>query len=133
MSYQENQGARTALMFELASSRTLTIAQAVESLKRDAHMRTVPETIARYSGLGDMEDKASRRALVDMLVKGNPTAKRDSVERNVRTWMKPTTQVISVELVQMIAQSMGFGASVTSASGAEGRGGSAWDDEDEEY
>ena len=108
MSYRENQGARTALMFELASSRTLTIAQAVESLKRDAHMRTVPETIARYSGLGDMEDKASRRALVDMLVKGNPTAKRDSVERNVRTWMKPTTQVISRDNAIQLAYALGL-------------------------
>ena len=48
-----------------------------------------------------------------------------------KAYINPTTQVISVELVQMIAQSMGFGASVTSASGAEGRGGSAWDDEED--
>ena len=49
-----------------------------------------------------------------------------------KTYINPTTQVVSVELVQMIAESMGFGASVTSASGAESRRGGVWDDDEEE-
>ena len=52
-----------------------------------------------------------------------------------KTYQNPETNVLRVELYQMIAASelRGFGADVDDASGAESRrrGSSDWDDEDE--
>ena len=51
-----------------------------------------------------------------------------------KTYQNPTTMVVKIQAVQMIASSekMGFGNSVNTASGAESRrGGSSWDDEDD--
>ena len=36
----------TRLMYDIATSQSLTLAQAVEQLKRDAHPRTIGETLA---------------------------------------------------------------------------------------
>ena len=51
-----------------------------------------------------------------------------------KTYQNPTTKIVKIQIMQMIAASdkMGFGASVDSASGAESRrGGFTWDDDDD--
>lgn len=51
-----------------------------------------------------------------------------------KIYQNPATKIIRIELHHMIAASetMGFGASVNDASGADSRRGSAfWDDEEE--
>lgn len=51
-----------------------------------------------------------------------------------KTYQNPTTKIVKIHTVQMIAASetLGFGASVTTAAGTESRqGGDFWEDEDE--
>jgi hypothetical protein len=45
----------------------------------------------------------------------------------------PTTLIVRVETQKMIAESIAFGDSVTTAAGAESRRGDFWDDEDDDY
>lgn len=52
-----------------------------------------------------------------------------------KTYQIPTIKVVRVETLQMIAESIYMGDSVTTASGAESRRRDFWDDEEdyEEY
>ena len=49
-----------------------------------------------------------------------------------KTYQIPTINVVKIETAKMIATSetLGFGDGVNTASGAESRGGSAWDDDE---
>ena len=77
----------TRLMYEAATSAYLTLPQAVEQLRRDAHARTVRDTLAKAAGI-PAEDKGALQAfLTDALMETTPGAKRDSVSRKVRVWL----------------------------------------------
>ena len=54
--------------------------------------------------------------------------------RMKKIYQNPEMKIVKVQPSQMIAESVGFGDNVTTASGAESRrhGGSLWDDGDED-
>lgn len=86
MNYTDERYNATSLFLDLATSGMLTIEEAVAQLKSESYRRTVWETVRRYSGLGDMDDRALRATLVDMLMAGNPENNPDSVRRKVSLW-----------------------------------------------
>lgn len=47
-----------------------------------------------------------------------------------KIYMVPTTQVVKIETVQMIAESVGVGKSYKSGDAVLSRGSSGWDDDD---
>lgn len=86
----------TQLMYDMATSPSLTLAQAVERLKRDAHLRTVSETLSKYAGIPADGAKALQAFLTDKLLADSPPdTKRDNVSRKVRMWLGGDVQSIS--------------------------------------
>jgi len=50
-----------------------------------------------------------------------------------KTYQNPEINIIIIQPAQMIAESLGIGESVNSASGAEARRGNRWSSDDDEY
>lgn len=106
----ENAAGLTQLMYDLATSETLTLAQAVDRLRRDAHIRTVRETLAKTAGMPAEDEKGLGRFLTEKLMEGAPPGTvRDSVERKVRMWLRGDTQTISKEGAVQLVFALGLG------------------------
>lgn len=88
-------GELTQVMYQKATGGYLSLRQAVEQLREEAHTRTVKETLARYAGIPADERATLQRCLVDALTAGSDGVRRDSVERKVRMWLKDDVQKIS--------------------------------------
>jgi len=83
-------------MYHLATAESLTLSQAVEQLKRDAHIRTVREVLAKAAGIPESEPKVLQAFLVEKLMENSPPGTLpDSVQRKVRMWLKDGVQAIS--------------------------------------
>lgn len=87
----------TKIMFDLASNRTLTLEEAVSTLRENARFRSIREILLRYTVLDGKNSRELNREIADRLMETNPGAKRASVEKNVRNWMKKEAQAISKE------------------------------------
>ncbi len=86
----------TQLMYDMATSPSLPLDQAVEQLRRDAHPRTIRETLSSYAGIPADDSKALQQALTDrLLAHSPPDTKRDTVSRKVRMWLGGDIQSIS--------------------------------------
>lgn len=92
----KQEGGLTQLMYNMATAETLTLSQAVEQLKRDAHVRTVREVLAKAAGIPVSEPKALQTFLTGRLLENSPPGTPSaSVQRKVRMWMKDGVQVVS--------------------------------------
>ena len=81
------EGGLTQLMYNMATAETLTLAQAVEQLKRDAHVRTVREVLAKAAGIPVSEPKALQTFLTGRLLENSPPGTPSAaVQRKVRMW-----------------------------------------------
>lgn len=88
----------TQLMYDMATSPSLTRRQAVERLKRDARLRTLAETLSKYSGVPADDPKALQSILLEkLLAHSPPDTKRDTLSRKVRMWLDGTVQSLSKE------------------------------------
>lgn len=85
---QSNTREMTALMYSMATSRYLSLSQAVSQLKENAHVRTVRETLAQFAGVPADDRAALQVRLTQALMESQPDARQDSVERKVRMWLK---------------------------------------------
>jgi len=86
----------TQLMYDMATSPSLTLDQAIEQLRRDAHLRTIRETLSCYAGIPADNTKALQQVLTDRLLAHSlPDTKRDTVIRKVRMWLGGDIQSIS--------------------------------------
>lgn len=86
----------TQLMYDMATSSSLTLHQAVERLRRDAHLRTVAETLSLYAGVPSDNAKALHTILLEKLLAHSPPGtKRDAISRKVRMWLGGDIQSIS--------------------------------------
>ena len=78
----------TQLMYDMATSPSLTLPQAVEQLKRDARPRTLGETLAKYARIPVDDSKALQAFVVEKLLEHSPpNTKRDAVRRKVQMWL----------------------------------------------
>ncbi len=93
----------TEFMLSTISSKTLTLSEAVRQLKENAYMRTIKETLALYCGIGAKDEGALKKRVTELLLQSDPEAKRDSVERKVRTWMKDDAQAIGKRAAVQLA------------------------------
>lgn len=83
-------------MYDMATSPSLTLDQAVERLKRDAHLRTVGETLSKYANIPTDDAKALQSFLTErLLVSSPPGTKRDNISRKIRMWLRGDIQSIS--------------------------------------
>ena len=86
----------TQLMYEMATSPSLTLRQAVQQLKENARLRSVAETLAKYSGVPADDPKALQTALLEKLLAHSPPGtKRDTLSRKVRMWLGGDIQSLS--------------------------------------
>lgn len=86
----------TQLMYGMATSPSLTRAQAVEHLIRDAHLRTIRETLSKYAHISMDDPKAIQSFFTEKLLEQSaPDTKRDNVSRKVRMWIGGNIQSIS--------------------------------------
>lgn len=88
----------TRLMYSMATSSSLTLPQAVEQLRRDAHIRTLGETLAKYARTPGEDEKALQAFLTGRLMEHSPQGtKRDTVSRKVRMWLDGKIRSLSKE------------------------------------
>lgn len=86
----------TRLMYDMATSQSLTLVQAVEQLKRNAHPRTIREILAGYANMTADDERALSDCLIERLLAHSPSGtKRDTVRRKVQMWLKGDVQSIS--------------------------------------
>lgn len=99
----------TRLMYELASSQSLTRSQAVEQLRRDAHVRTIGDTLSRYAPVPPDDTKALQAFFTEKLLDSSaPGTKRDTVRRKVQMWLKGDIQSISKQGAIQLAFALGL-------------------------
>ena len=96
----------TQWMFQEASSQMLTLSEAVEQLKQNAHIRTAKETLARYCGIDAENETVLKKRLVELLCQSDLKAKPDSIERKVRMWMKDNVQYIGKKTAIQLCYSL---------------------------
>ena len=90
------EGGFTQLMYHMATAEALTLAQAVEQLKQNAHIRTVREVLAKAAGIPLSEPKVLQTFLTEKLLENSPPGTpSDSVQRKVRMWLKDGVQMVS--------------------------------------
>lgn len=86
----------TRFMYDMATSQSLTLVQAVEQLKRDAHPRTIAEVLAGYAQIPAANTGAVLDFLLERLMAHSPSGtKRDTVRRKIRMWQTGDIRSIS--------------------------------------
>lgn len=103
----------TRYMFEKATSEQINLRRAVEQLKTDANIRTVRETLARAVGKNADDIKGLQTFLTERLLESAPDAKRDSVERKVRMWLKDDCLTVSKQGAIQLGFALGLGVEGT--------------------
>lgn len=86
----------TRLMYDMATSQSLTLAAAADQLKQDAHIRTISETLARYARIPANNTGAVLDFFLERLLVHSPSgAKRDTIRRKIQMWLNGDIQSIS--------------------------------------
>ena len=86
----ENMTAITRGMFESATSREMSVREAVSMLEECANFRKFSDKLKAFSKGRDL-----RSLLTDGLMSNNPSAKRDSVDKKLRNWLADRQSSIS--------------------------------------
>lgn len=83
-------------MYDMATSPSLTLSQAVDLLRRNARLRTVAEILFQYAGVPAGDSKALQTLLLDrLLVHSPPDTKRETLGRKIRMWLGGDIQSLS--------------------------------------
>ena len=99
----------TRLMYDIATSQSLTLAQAVEQLKRDAHPRTIGETLARYAHIPADNTGAVLDFFLERLLINSPSGtKRDTIRRKIQMWLNGDIQSISKQGAIQLSFALGL-------------------------
>ena len=99
----------TKLMYDMATVPSLTRTQDVELLRRDAHLRTVGETLSKYAHIPAHDTKALQSFFTEKLLAHSPSdTKRDTVNRKVRMWFNGDIQSISKQGAIQISFALGL-------------------------
>ena len=91
----QDQHSMTEIMFRDAADRSLTLEEARKKLHADAYLRAAAETLSRYCGIREDDPALLRKTVTDLLMESDPSAKKDSVDRKVRSWINDRIQFIS--------------------------------------
>ena len=82
-------------MYDLATSGTLELEQAVASLRQTACVRTVRDILAAATHIPAQDQTALSARLTEAVLATDPEAKRDSVGRKVRIWLNDPSCSVS--------------------------------------
>lgn len=82
----------TRAMYHAATSRTLTVQEAVAMLKNEMKPRSLPDKLERFA-----KGRELRPLLVEGMSRNHPDKKRDSMERKVRDWYSGKDRAIRKE------------------------------------
>lgn len=106
---KDTQAEFTRLMYDIATSQSLTLAQAVEQLKRDAHLRTIGETLARYAHIPADNTGAVLDFFLERLLSNSPSGtKRDAIRRKIQMWLNGDIQSISKQGAIQLSFALGL-------------------------
>ncbi len=106
---KDTQAEFTRLMYDIATSQSLTLAQAVEQLKRDAHLRTIGETLARYAHIPADNTGAVLDFFLERLLSNSPSGtKRDTIRRKIQMWLNGDIQSISKQGAIQLSFALGL-------------------------
>lgn len=106
---KDTQAEFTRLMYDIATSQSLTLAQAVEQLKRDAHPRTIGETLARYAHIPADNTGAVLDFFLERLLSNSPSGtKRDTIRRKIQMWLNGDIQSISKQGAIQLSFALGL-------------------------
>lgn len=106
---KDTQAEFTRLMYDIATSQSLTLAQAVEQLKRDAHPRTIGETLARYAHIPADNTGAVLDFFLERLLINSPSGtKRDTIRRKIQMWLNGDIQSISKQGAIQLSFALGL-------------------------
>lgn len=106
---KDTQAEFTRLMYDIATSQSLTLAQAVEQLKRDAHLRTICETLARYAHIPADNTGAVLDFFLERLLSNSPSGtKRDTIRRKIQMWLNGDIQSISKQGAIQLSFALGL-------------------------
>ena len=106
MTYAITPGGYTQLERRMATTAGFSVEDAVRYLKQDARIRCVRDTLERCSNLEGADKRLLKEALVDLLMEGAPTAKKDTIDKNVRNWLGNNMQTISKEYALQLAYAL---------------------------
>lgn len=99
----------TQLMYNMATSPSLTRSQAVEQLKYNAHPRTIGETLAKYAHIPANDTKVIQAFFIErLLVHSPPNTKQETVSRKVRMWLGGDIQSISKQGAIQLSFALGL-------------------------
>lgn len=99
----------TSFMYNMATSQSLTLAQAVERLKQDAHPRTIGETLSRYARISRDNTSALSDFFTErLLLQSPPGAKRDAIRRKVQMWFHGDIQSVSKQGAIQLSFALGL-------------------------
>ncbi len=87
----------TQFMYDMATSPQLKLHDAVALLRKDAHVRSVRDTLSKLTGIPPEDRGALQTTLTDALMETSPGGKRDSVARKVRMWMADDVRFVRKE------------------------------------
>ena len=85
----------TELMFRDAAEGCLTLEEARRKLHASAYLRPAAETLSRYCGVDPADPARLRKTVTDLLTGSDPSLKKDSVDRKVRSWVNDRIPYIS--------------------------------------
>lgn len=99
----------TQLMYHMATSQTLGLRQALDLLRKEAYVRPVRETLAKYANKSLDDPNALRTYIVEKLLEQNPEGiKRDSIDRKVQMWMENDVQSIRKDGAIQVSFALGL-------------------------
>lgn len=102
-------GGFTELMFNAATTETLTLQKAVELLRQNAHVRTLSETLGKYTKIpADNKKELIQRITDAVLANSPPDVNQDSVSRNVRNWINHDASALSKRNAILLCFALGL-------------------------
>lgn len=99
----QNQNGMTELMFQYAAEGDLTMDEAKSKLHENAYIRTANETLAKYCGVAEDDPKMLKKKVSALLSESDPSQKKESNDKKVRTWVNNKVRYISRESAIQLA------------------------------
>ena len=106
--YENEMTQFSQVMYDKATSGYLQLSEAVEELRKEAHVRTVLDTLAKITGISPDGKPAISARLLNALMQTDPGANRDSVARKVRIWLNGETRSVSKDGAIQLAFALGL-------------------------
>lgn len=96
-----NMTALSQYMYRAATSRKLSLKEAVAQLKNDANIRTTKDILMRFSGLAPEEESNLQSFVCRALAETSSDLSRDSIRRKVSIWINDNGAISKAAAIQL--------------------------------